>query len=116
MQTSKLRHELLVALQVAFFNFHFSIFNAFRTSLWLACGDFFTASAVGGIQVPLLTTPLDTRPHILYPRPAMTNLDTNKSAALFERAQRSIPGGVNSPVRAFRAVGRSPLFIKSALG
>lgn len=39
-----------------------------------------------------------------------------RSEELFERAQRSIPGGVNSPVRAFRAVGRTPLFIDSAKG
>ncbi|MBO0720072.1 MAG: glutamate-1-semialdehyde 2,1-aminomutase [Blastocatellia bacterium] len=39
-----------------------------------------------------------------------------KSAALFERAQEIIPGGVNSPVRAFRGVGGTPLFIKSASG
>ncbi len=36
--------------------------------------------------------------------------------ALFERAQRVIPGGVNSPVRAFRAVGGTPRFIRSASG
>lgn len=42
--------------------------------------------------------------------------DSQKSSELFERAQRVIPGGVNSPVRAFRAVGRQPLFIKSASG
>jgi glutamate-1-semialdehyde 2,1-aminomutase len=36
--------------------------------------------------------------------------------ALFERAQRVIPGGVNSPVRAFRAVGGTPRFIKRAEG
>ena len=35
---------------------------------------------------------------------------------LFDRAQRSIPGGVNSPVRAFRSVGGTPLFIVSASG
>ena len=35
---------------------------------------------------------------------------------LFERAQRVIPGGVNSPVRAFRAVGGTPRFIASAQG
>jgi glutamate-1-semialdehyde 2,1-aminomutase len=46
----------------------------------------------------------------------MAELATEKSNALFERAQRVIPGGVNSPVRAFRAVGRQPLFIKSASG
>src|SRR6201989_970104 len=39
-----------------------------------------------------------------------------KSKGLFERAQRSIPGGVNSPVRAFRSVGGTPLFIKKAKG
>ncbi|MCE2908801.1 MAG: aminotransferase class III-fold pyridoxal phosphate-dependent enzyme, partial [Burkholderiaceae bacterium] len=36
--------------------------------------------------------------------------------ALFERAQRVIPGGVNSPVRAFRAVGGTPRFITRAQG
>jgi len=38
------------------------------------------------------------------------------SAQLFERAARVIPGGVNSPVRAFRAVGGTPRFIKRAQG
>ncbi len=38
------------------------------------------------------------------------------SKALFERAQQSIPGGVNSPVRAFKSVGGTPLFIKHAKG
>ena len=38
------------------------------------------------------------------------------NAALFERAQRVIPGGVNSPVRAFRAVGGTPRFIARAAG
>lgn len=46
----------------------------------------------------------------------MPKLDTSKSATLYERAQLSIPGGVNSPVRAFRAVGGTPLFIESAKG
>ena len=40
----------------------------------------------------------------------------NKSQQLFSRAQQSIPGGVNSPVRAFRSVGGTPIFIKSAKG
>ncbi|HXB93349.1 MAG TPA: glutamate-1-semialdehyde 2,1-aminomutase [Puia sp.] len=40
----------------------------------------------------------------------------SKSKELFERAQRSIPGGVNSPVRAFKSVGGTPLFIKKAEG
>src|ERR1700753_1294736 len=39
-----------------------------------------------------------------------------RSKELFERAQLSIPGGVNSPVRAFRSVGGTPLFIKNARG
>jgi glutamate-1-semialdehyde 2,1-aminomutase len=39
-----------------------------------------------------------------------------KSQQLFERAQKSIPGGVNSPVRAFKSVGGTPIFIKNAKG
>lgn len=39
-----------------------------------------------------------------------------KNESLFERAQRSIPGGVNSPVRAFRAVGGVPPFLERASG
>ena len=42
------------------------------------------------------------------------NTDTN--ASLFARAQRVIPGGVNSPVRAFKAVGGIPRFVKRAQG
>jgi glutamate-1-semialdehyde 2,1-aminomutase len=38
------------------------------------------------------------------------------SQALFERAVRSIPGGVNSPVRAFRSVGGTPYFVARAQG
>ncbi|MDF2748459.1 MAG: hemL, partial [Propionibacteriaceae bacterium] len=41
--------------------------------------------------------------------------DSN-SAAAFARAQTVIPGGVNSPVRAFRSVGGSPRFIARAKG
>lgn len=43
-------------------------------------------------------------------------MSVTRSEALFERAQRVIPGGVNSPVRAFRAVGGTPRFISSAEG
>jgi glutamate-1-semialdehyde 2,1-aminomutase len=39
-----------------------------------------------------------------------------KSAELFARASRLLPGGVNSPVRAFRAVGGDPVFIQAARG
>ena len=42
--------------------------------------------------------------------------NTTTNAALFERAQAVIPGGVNSPVRAFRAVGGTPRFIRRAEG
>ncbi|MEO5681859.1 MAG: glutamate-1-semialdehyde 2,1-aminomutase [Chitinophagaceae bacterium] len=38
------------------------------------------------------------------------------SKSLFERAQKSIPGGVNSPVRAFKSVGGTPLFMQDAQG
>ncbi|MGI8432519.1 MAG: glutamate-1-semialdehyde 2,1-aminomutase, partial [Chthoniobacterales bacterium] len=38
------------------------------------------------------------------------------SAELFARAQRRIPGGVNSPVRAFRGLGREPFFVERASG
>ena len=40
----------------------------------------------------------------------------NKSITAFERAQKSIPGGVNSPVRAFKSVGLNPVFVKNAKG
>ena len=39
-----------------------------------------------------------------------------RSSALFKEAQRYIPGGVNSPVRAFKAVGGTPVFVKEAKG
>jgi glutamate-1-semialdehyde 2,1-aminomutase len=41
---------------------------------------------------------------------------TTKSARLFSRAQQILPGGVDSPVRAFKSVGSSPLFIRRAHG
>lgn len=39
-----------------------------------------------------------------------------KQAQLFEEASKHIPGGVNSPVRAFKGVGGTPVFIKRAKG
>ena len=42
------------------------------------------------------------------------NIKTSKE--LFERAIELIPGGVNSPVRAFKAVGGTPIFFKKASG
>ncbi|AKQ45244.1 glutamate-1-semialdehyde aminotransferase [Rufibacter radiotolerans] len=44
------------------------------------------------------------------------SLNHTTSQELFKRAQHLIPGGVNSPVRAFRAVGGQPLFLKAAKG
>ena len=43
-------------------------------------------------------------------------MNHSKSRALFERAQKRIPGGVNSPVRAFRAVGGDPPFLARGQG
>lgn len=43
-------------------------------------------------------------------------MNTNKSNSLFTEAQKHMPGGVNSPVRAFKAVGGDPLCIRSASG
>lgn len=43
-------------------------------------------------------------------------MNTGKSEQLFERSKQLIPGGVNSPVRAFGSVGRTPLFIDHARG
>ena len=39
-----------------------------------------------------------------------------RSSRLFEEAQSVIPGGVNSPVRAFKAVGGTPVFVEKAEG
>jgi glutamate-1-semialdehyde 2,1-aminomutase len=41
-------------------------------------------------------------------------MNTLKSQQLFQRAQQAIPGGVNSPVRAFKSVGGTPIFFQSA--
>lgn len=43
-------------------------------------------------------------------------MNYQRSSALFEEAQKVIPGGVNSPVRAFKAVGGTPVFIEKAKG
>ena len=45
-----------------------------------------------------------------------TNLHNSRNATLFERAKALIPGGVNSPVRAFKAVGGTPRFVQRAKG
>jgi glutamate-1-semialdehyde 2,1-aminomutase len=43
-------------------------------------------------------------------------MNYQRSSALFAEAQQYIPGGVNSPVRAFKAVGGTPIFVKEARG
>lgn len=43
-------------------------------------------------------------------------MNISKSLELFNRAQQSIPGGVNSPVRAFKSVGGTPVFLQKAKG
>lgn len=43
-------------------------------------------------------------------------MNYQRSSALFTEAQQYIPGGVNSPVRAFKAVGGTPIFVKEAKG
>jgi glutamate-1-semialdehyde 2,1-aminomutase len=45
-----------------------------------------------------------------------THNDRSRNTALFERAKKLIPGGVNSPVRAFKAVGGTPRFVQRAQG
>jgi len=44
------------------------------------------------------------------------SLRDTRSAELFARAEQYLPGGVNSPVRAMRAIGRDPLFIERGAG
>ncbi len=46
----------------------------------------------------------------------LTSMIYQRSSALFSAAQKVIPGGVNSPVRAFKAVGGDPIFVKEAKG
>src|SRR6266704_6234642 len=43
-------------------------------------------------------------------------MKTTSSRKLFERASEILPGGVDSPVRAFKSVGGTPIFIKKASG
>ena len=47
---------------------------------------------------------------------ALEFMNTTKSAQLFEQAKQLFPGGVNSPVRAFRSVGGTPVFIERGKG
>ena len=60
---------------------------------------------------------MSAAPHSTAP-PAKSNISPkmNRSQQLFDEALRYLPGGVNSPVRAMRAIGRDPLFIERAAG
>ncbi len=53
--------------------------------------------------------------HAMDSKQQATN-NSQRSTQLFERAKQLIPGGVNSPVRAFRSVGGSPFFTERAEG
>src|SRR5207247_8348939 len=57
-----------------------------------------------------------TRPTRATSRPRSSRVDAPRSRELFERARRVIPGGVNSPVRAFGSVGLTPRFLVSGSG
>src|SRR6476646_5185813 len=72
------------------------------------------ASRCGLGHVVAGLTPVDCGPvgHLGHNGP----VTHDRSEALFARAGAVTPGGVNSPVRAFRAVGGTPRFIRSAAG
>ena len=46
----------------------------------------------------------------------LSDMTIDRNQQLFDRARQVIPGGVNSPVRAFKAVGGTPRFVKRAQG
>ncbi len=52
----------------------------------------------------------------IYILPKIKKMNYSRSSALFTEAQKYIPGGVNSPVRAFKSVGGIPIFIEKAEG
>lgn len=65
----------------------------------------------------MVKTPL-CRSHltIYFRRHEVIQMNHERSSILFQQAKTAIPGGVNSPVRAFKSVGADPLFIKKAAG
>ena len=65
---------------------------------------------------PACAPPRPPAPRPIPSTPIQVLTAMSSNAQLFERACRSIPGGVNSPVRAFRSVGGTPRFIKRAQG
>ena len=56
------------------------------------------------------------QPSAISHQPSAIDMITKRSSLLFQRAQKILPGGVDSPVRAFKSVGASPLFIRRASG
>ncbi len=65
---------------------------------------------------PYSLLPIHHCPFTIAYCPLPIHMNTTTSQSLFSRAQQSIPGGVNSPVRAFKSVGGTPLFITRAKG
>ena len=68
------------------------------------------------MPTPMATPARFTRDMSTEATPHSPSATSSSNEALFARAQRVIPGGVNSPVRAFRAVGGQPRFIDRAQG
>ena len=67
-------------------------------------------------QVPL-SSPFPAIPSLVPLLKRTKNMKERKnSAAAFEQAKQIIPGGVNSPVRALKSVGTTPLFVRDAKG
>jgi glutamate-1-semialdehyde 2,1-aminomutase len=60
--------------------------------------------------------PTDERATVAARRTRHAGQGSTRSAELYERARQLLPGGVNSPVRAMRAIGRDPIFIASGRG
>lgn len=63
----------------------------------------------------MIDTPLQKSPKAIFFL-ARSSMNHERSSSLFQQAKAAIPGGVNSPVRAFKSVGADPLFIKRASG
>src|SRR3981189_2939821 len=72
----------------------------------------------GSLHYTLSSTRSDRaeRLDVVSSSPRVTRTSVPVSARLFERSSSVIPGGVNSPVRAFKSVGGTPRFIASANG
>jgi glutamate-1-semialdehyde 2,1-aminomutase len=82
-----------------------------------------TAATAAPVQKPAWVSepapepaPEPAQTSILSPATSIRSVRMLQSERLFAAAQRHLPGGVNSPVRAFRAVGGTPVFIQGASG